>query len=260
MNRSEAIKKAASDIIDVCEDNLFCAASIGSIIFRTVLALKPRTAAVTVPDFTDCTRALNAAVCDITDIMCDNELMALPDNINDIIPAQTDMICVCDPFRFTDKDDTIQELFNIRPDAVIITDRCISCKAFTAKITVIDPEGHGIPVYCLSSEDKGLIEKVSLCGAAEEFSDFSPVIGMDEAYLTRERGYLTEKLENLPIKVFPSCTESLIVRTIMPLTEICPAGNITKTGDNLYRIKIGRHPENNELIRCLSGYFRSIRP
>ena len=165
--------------------------------------------------------------------------------------------CFCE-FLERPKDYSFMERIQDYPEAVIL-------RAFTKSYAMAGLRlGYGI------SSDTELLEKMKMAGAPWSVSGVAQVAGIaalrEVEYLDRavrliktEREYLERELSKLGYQVYPSMANYLMFRAEEELYQrllergvlIRQCGNYRGLGDQYYRICVGLHKENEQLIRVM---------
>lgn len=277
----------------VPEENILCGNGAADIIYRAVFAVKPKKAAIFSPTFSEYERALEAIDCEICHIMLseENDFTVTPED-SERIPDDADMVFICSPNNPTGQAVSHEALSAIcekcgRIGARLIADECFIafCEEEEAK-TAKDFLDKGILIikaftkifampglrlgYALCI-DRELLDKMYHAGPDWSVSvpaqlagcavlEDEEYIAATKIYVARERRYLTEALENMGCRVFPSDGNFLLIRTKLPVAEtlaekrmVCRScDNFPGLDEHYYRIAVRSHADNVKLVVALS--------
>lgn len=270
----------------VSPEAVFAANSADSLIYRAVYAARPKKAAVTVPNYSACERALLSADCSVADIIVTEEdNFSLPADIASRIPDSAELVYIADPSGNSLSPELLKsaedrcaligayliiEEYGITHSAGYVP----SGRAALIKTVSCSLGGYHRKAACIISSDSAFLEKIRLCGPDEPQLTCAPDDGYkphSEEYTARERNYIAQCLENLSIKVYPSAADFLLIKTPLPLEHILESVSggynirlsrchVSDNYNELYRIAVLSHEENANLIYALSrGIFGYLR-
>lgn len=252
---SELVSKIA-EREGVPADKIVCGNGAADIIYRIAYALKPSSALIAVPTFSEYEKALLSAGCKIKLHPLDegNEFELQEDIIGKI--KGCDIVFLCNPNNPTGKliprelmEDIIEKCASENCTAVI--DECfmdfsdknkkysvfdlknicdfkniIVIKAFT-KIYAM----AGLRLGCAICADEKNAEKIKLCGQCWSVSSPAQIAGIaaleEKAYIEKtaaliaeERAFLSNSLKNMGLKVYSSEANFILFRCGMPLDKM----------------------------------------
>lgn len=285
----ELVKKI-SQRENTAQENILCGNGAAELIFRTVYGAKPKKAIIISPTFSEYERALSAADCGIVyhALSEDNDFITGED-ILDALDESLDMLFLCTPnnptgaqtdnaliFRILNKcrekniipvlDISFDDFTDTPVNAAELAERgAVVIRALT-KIYAL----AGIRLGYMLCTDNALLEKIRLSGqswsvntpaqaAGEAAMDETDFIKETAEYISRERRFLTEKLAELGIRVFPSDANFLLLKSENDLCKAAekygialrPCHNFKGLGKEYFRIAVRTHEENLELVSVL---------
>ncbi len=295
--RCSALTRALSRYEGVPEANIVCGNGAADVIYRIVNALRPRRALLCSPTFSEYEKALSERDCATAyHPLAEESGFALGADILPEITPGTDMLFLCNPNNPVGN--TIEPRLMERvlakcreTGAAAVIDECfldfaengerlsaknflganvIVIKAFT-KICAMAGLRLGYAVF--GGEDRALA--VRECGQPWSVSSPAQAAGAAAAavlaetdYLARtrdlvarERGFLVNELAAPGIKVYPSQTNFLLLRSKKNLADILArhriaircCGDYRGLGEEYYRIAVRTHEENERLIYVLKN-------
>ena len=149
-------------------------------------------------------------------------------------------------------------------------DNALHLKAFTKTFAI-----PGVRVGYMTSHDEeilGMIRKhlpewnVSRIAertgeAAAEVLAETDYLERSVSYIAEERAFLSERLTELGLKVYPSDTNFLLIKSYPGLYDqlikrdilIRNCMNFSGLDDTYFRIAVRTHPDNEELVRIIEG-------
>ena len=233
---------------------IFCGNGAAELIFRVVLARRPRRALLTAPTFSEYETALRAAECQVNyHALHEENDFALDEGILEAIQPGVDMVFLCHPNNPTGlatpqtlmgkvlrrcrdmgavlvADESFIEFLDI-PTMHSLADKVekyknlLILKSFT-KLYAIPGVRLG---YCLSS-DTALLKAMAQAGPAWSVSSVAQDAGLaalrETDYVSqvrrliqKERPWLTAQLERLGLRVIPGQANYLMFQCPTPLTE-----------------------------------------
>ncbi len=295
--RCGALTRAISRYEGVPEANIVCGNGAADIIYRVVTALRPKRALLCSPTFSEYENALAEQDCAITyHPLPEDSGFALGADILPKITPETDMLFLCNPnnpvgntieppllervlarCRETGTAAVIDECFldfseNGEQSSAknFLSENVIVIKAFT-KICAMAGLRLGYALF--GGEDRA--SAVRDCGQPWSVSSPAQAAGTaavqvltETDYLAgtrelvaRERGFLTEQLAALGIKVYPSQANFLLLRSPVNLAEILirhktairSCADYRGLGEDFFRIAVRTHAENERLVNSLGG-------
>ncbi|MEG0283201.1 MAG: aminotransferase class I/II-fold pyridoxal phosphate-dependent enzyme [Erysipelotrichales bacterium] len=231
------LRTAIANKEEVNIENVFVSNGAADIIFRIVLALKPKKALLLAPTFSEYEKALNVLDCNIDYyyLKAENKFK-IQEDILDYLDNNYDLIILCNPNNPTSlviEKNIIKDISTKinKLDTFLLVDECFiefinnyqdnSFKSYLSKnigilkafTKIYNMAGYRLG-YCLI-ENAPLINKLYLVGADWSVSSIAQEIALnvlqDKEYLLKtrellniERKYLLEELSKLNIKVIGS--------------------------------------------------------
>lgn len=291
-NKCSALLKKLSEKEDICSEDIIFGNGAADLIYRAVFAAKPRKALLAAPTFSEYERALEAAGCSIDFYVTTEETdFAVNEDITDMITEDTDIFFLCTPNNPTGNCIATSLIEKIadkcrETGTRFVLDLCfygftgreplyknphlsncggVMINAFTKLYAMA-----GLRLGFAVCPDREFIRKMKMCGADWSVSvpaqaagaaalDDEEYISKSLVYISREREYLKDALEKKGIKVFPSETNFLLVKTDMPIDKMLSEHDIAVRSCenfrgldlNFYRIAVKRHEDNAALIYAL---------
>lgn len=236
----------------ISADNIVCGNGADDLIFRIVHALRPKKALVCAPTFSEYSRALTEAGCEVCEhMLTEDKGFELEEDILPKLDSSLDMCFLCTPNNPTGRLIAPEILENIAAKCrdsgiILVCDECFidfvsgggryslqcfmngSCiilKAFTKLFAMPDIRlGYAI---CGSS---ALAERIQQSGQFWSVSNLAQRAGtaaLDEAeyvlktreYIAAERRFLSEELNRLGVKVFDGAANFLLFKSRIGLAE-----------------------------------------
>ncbi len=284
------LTETISEKESISREKILCGNGADDLIFRTVYGAKPKKAMLVTPCFGEYERALSAADCEIVyyGLSQDNDF-ALCEDILAALDGGYDMIFLCTPNNPTGRRIDTALLYKI-------TDRCVKLGIipvidvsfddfadFPLNRAELAQKGAAVirsltKIYALAGirlgymlcSDETLLEKIRLSGqswsvntpaqaagiAAMNDPDF---IARTVEYVSRERRFLTERLSEAGIRVFPSDANFLLLFSGSDLCAVAekegialrPCDNFRGLGKGYFRAAVRTHEENTELVGAL---------
>ena len=276
----------------VPESYVLCGNGAADLIFRAVLAKKPKKALLPAPAFAEYEAALTACGCQV------EYYFRLDEGFLQAIVPGIDMVFVCEPNNPTGVSSPREFLLRVaeqcsRCGALFMLDECfgdfleepevhtlknslsefsnlIILKAFTKLYAMAGVRlGYAL---CANGE---LVEKMRQTGQPWAVSSLAQAAGeaaLDEtAYVEsvrrmvmEERPWMMEQLTNLGLRVVPGEANYLLFRCPVPLIRpLCQRGILLRScsnyhglDENWYRTAVRTHNENIRLIQALNEVIR----
>ena len=293
--KSEALVKKLSEAWNVKEDNIICGNGASELIMAVVHALKPKKAFFFAPSFYGYRHAILSGDTLAVNCFLKEENDFLPDeSIIESIRTEKDLdlIIIANPNNPTGKyinPSLLEELLRSckEKDITVLLDECFMELSNERNRTMINnisewenllvlrafTKSFAMPALRLgyligSNKDRiSLIRKqlpewnVSLTAQKAGEAALKDISYLDEArnIISAERKYLTEELNAIGIKVYPSDTNFILIKTSIPLFEkllerkilIRSCEDFEGLGKDYYRIAIKRHNDNKLLIESI---------
>ena len=246
-----ALRAGLAEHLGQPAEQILCGAGAADLIFRLVLAVRPKTALVTAPTFAEYEQALATAGCSVAfHDLREEEEFRLTDAILPRITPETDLLFLCTPNNPTGWAIPRELLLRIarrcrETGTVLALDECfcslldepeaftmtgfleefpnlIILKAFT-KLYAMAGLRLG---YCLCREE-GLLEKMAACAQPWSVSNVAQAAGIaalqERAYREKtktlihsQREFLRRELTALGVQVIGSQANYLFIRTDLP--------------------------------------------
>ncbi len=247
------LKKKIAAFEGVPAENIVCGSSAAGLVYRCVLALRPKKALVCAPADSEYKRALLENGCDVTEYALLRENgFGLTTEFADCISRDTDMVIICSPNYPTGELVTpytlgiIAECCRDNNTILICDERCLELVRNSARFSAKNCAGPHIIVlksvsdvfgmagiglaYAVFAADK-IAEIVAAAGPQVNVPAPAQAAGAaaleDEVYLKRarriladERRYLSEELTRAGMMVYPSQANFLLIRCELPLDEL----------------------------------------
>lgn len=285
------LKRAVAEHEGVRPGQVVCGNGAADLIFRLVLAKRPKKAVLPVPCFAEYEAALNTVDCEMAyETLSEEKGFALTEGFLTRLGPETDMVFLCDPNNPTGKTvepsllDAVVRHCEAR-GILLVLDRCFGdfldsppekgcafpsnvfvLKAFTKLYAMAGLRlGYGL------CGDPALLERME--GACQPWSVSTPaqaagVAALKEtAYVEKsrrliriERAFLINELEARGMKVYGSEANSVFFRaqsqTLMEQLKaqgilIRSCGNYRGLDARYYRIAVRTHDENRQLISAM---------
>ena len=306
----ESVKKAAATAVAECDkypdphcrvlterlsehegvpaESIVCGNGADDLIYRIVHALKPRTAAVAAPTFSEYEKALGEAGCAVSEYPAGR--------ITDALEARPGLLILCSPNNPTGKlygRDTLRELCGECAECgtVLLCDECFidlcengsanSAKQFLNRNVIIlnaftkTYAMAGLRLGYALFGSRELAEKVRGTGQFWSVSTVAQAagiaalgereyVGRARKVITEERNYLCEKLTGFGFDVFPSDANFILFRCGLPLDELLLSegimirncANYIGLGEGSFRIAVRLHGENEALIEAIERVIK----
>ncbi len=262
------------------EENIVCGNGADDLIYRIAHALRPKTAIIMKPTFSEYSKALHEVGCDVTEYA--------PENIIDGLSDCVDVLVLCNPNNPTGQliDDIL--LKNIcekckENKTILLCDECFtdlckngnkhSAKQYMNDNTIIlkaFTKTYAMPGLRLGYAlfgSTGVAEKVRNSGQYWSVSTVAQAAGiaaLDECeYVERaldiisaERKYLSEELGKCGLEVYHSDANFILFRCGIQLDELLLGEGIlirncadyNGLGNGFFRVAVRLHDENEALI------------
>lgn len=287
---------ALSQAEGVPEGKIVCGNGAADLIFRLVTAIQPKRALLLAPTFAEYEQALRSVGCAVERFFLrEEDGFALTEAFLQRLSPETDLVFLCNPNNPTGRTAepgllhrilercracgillAVDECFNDfleEPDRHTLKPvlaeaaNLVLFKAFTKSYAM-----PGLRLgYCLCGSEI-LAERLFSCGQPWGVSIPAQAAGTaalrENGYLQRtrrligqERRWLSEQLQELGLRVFPSQVNYLLFRTetAMPLRErlealgvlIRSCGNYWGLDGRYYRVAVRGHAENERLVAVM---------
>lgn len=281
------LKKAISAHENVSVDCIVCGNGAADLIYRIVRSLKPKTALVPAPTFSEYGKVLDEIGCEIEyHLLSESDDFTLGEDMLKKI-AGRDMLFICNPNN---------PVGNIVSNGLMgrIAKRCAECgctlvidecfmdfvrekssigllpnviilKAFT-KIYAMAGLRLGY-MLCADTEIVKQIENCGQCWSVSVPAQLAGVAALSEReyvektllLIEKEREYLTNSLIDLGFTVYPSAANFILFKCEQPLDELLLSEKIAvRSCDNyiglrygFFRIAVRGHNENEALIKAI---------
>ena len=291
-----ALRAAIAAHDGVEEGQVICGNGAADLIFRLAFALKPRKALLTAPTFSEYEEAVSAAGCGVVRHVLDPERdFDLTEAVLDDLEPGLDLAFFCTPNNRTGR--VIRRelmeaiLEKCRAAGIrLVVDECflalsdggeeaslagyleqypnlLLLRAFTKSYAM-----PGLRLgYCLSA-DTALLDRLSRCAQPWSVSGPAQAAGLAAAaeplhpllarqLIAPERSWLTQAMEGLGLRVFPSAANYLLFRApgVSDLKErllgrgvlIRSCANYPGLGEDYYRVAVRLRGENERLIQAM---------
>lgn len=264
-------------------ENIVCGNGADDLIYRIVHALRPRSAIIAKPTFSEYAKALREVGCAVTEYE--------QDDIPASLDAGADMLILCDPNNPTGRliePDTLKMICEkcLKNNIVFLCDECfidlcenagirtakrymnenmIVLKAFTKTYAMA-----GLRLGYAISGSAELAAKVRGSGQFWSVSTVAQAAGiaaLDERgyvekaqrIITEERKYLSDELGKFGFEVYPSDAGFVLFRCEVPLDELLLSegilirncGNYSGLSEGYFRAAVKLHEENAALIEAI---------
>ncbi len=277
------LTKKLSEHEGMIAENIVCGNGADDLIYRIVHALKPRTAIIAKPTFSEYAKALGEVGCTVTELDTDD----IPERPND----GADMLILCNPNNPTGKliptytleticrkcshngtvflcDECFIELYENSENRTakrFMNDNIIVLKAFTKTYAMA---GLRLGYALFGSAD--LAAKVRSSGQFWSVSAVAQAAGIAalgeleyvahaQKIISEERKYLSDELVKIGFKVYPSDSNFILFRCEYPLYELLlnegilirNCVNYSGLGNGYFRVAVKLHNENEALIQTI---------
>lgn len=293
--KSDALVKKLSDIWKTEENSIVCGNGASELIMAVIHALKPHKALLPVPSFYGYRHALISCDTETVYYYLKEENDFLPDHgIIDMIKIEENpnLIILANPNNPTGKyidSSLLKELLDecCKKNITVLLDECFMELSDERNRTMINnilkwdnllvlrafTKSFAMPALRLGyligadSDKLSLIRKqlpewnVSLVAqrAGEAALDDISYLERARKIISGERRFLTEELNVLGIKAYPSDTDFILIKTQIPLYEkllekkilIRSCKDFLGLDKDYYRIAVKQHDENKLLIECI---------
>lgn len=281
------LRRAMAEKWSADPETIFCGAGAADVIFRLVLALKPKRALVPAPTFAEYAAALRVAGCAVQSVYIGAEHERF-DALIRAVTQDTGLICLCSPNNPTGLRVTQAQFDALYAraqscGAVILLDECfgelcaqpeslyrgqpgvIVLGSFTKSFAMPD-----VRLGCCRSENRELIASLYACGqpwavtgaaqaagcAALSEDDF---LARSRAYIAKQRIFLIQKLRALGYRVTEGQANFLLCQS---RSDICQrmerrgillrsCANFDGLDETWFRIAVRTQEENRALIRAM---------
>lgn len=284
------LRNALSEHENIGAGNIVCGNGAADLIYRIVLAVRPKKALITAPTFSEYEKALLTVGCDVGHFMLrESSNFRLDENILGEISGN-DMVFICNPNNPVGnaaESGLISEIISEcgKCGCIAVIDECfmdfvsgnkkyrtipkhknaVILKAFTKMYAMA-----GLRLGYMLCADEKLCNSVSECGQSWSVSIPAQAAGIaalgehDIAEETRclidaERKYLMDKLSGFGFKVYPSQANFILFRCCLPLDEmlikekiaIRNCGGYIGLSEGYFRIAVRTHAENEMLVKAV---------
>jgi threonine-phosphate decarboxylase len=289
------LRAAISRADGVPEDTILCGNGASDLIFRLCLAVEPHTVLVCAPTFSEYEKAACLAGALVVQYpLLEDEGFKLTERFLPYVGGETDaesgMIFLCNPNNPTGdliEPALLEEIARRcrEKGIVLVVDECflpftdapsmtrslspeiVVIRAFTKTFSLA-----GLRIGYMISSDRELLARCAVAGPFWSVSGPAQVAALaalgcsawfeeSKAILRVERGFLTEGLRALGLRVFesaanfllfrvenePNLVEKLIKRGIL----IRSCGNFWGLGEDFYRVGVKTHERNEKLIKAI---------
>jgi threonine-phosphate decarboxylase len=269
-------------------ENIVCGNGADDLIYRIVHALRPRSAAITKPTFSEYAKALREIGCAVSEYS--------PERISEAFADGTDMLILCSPNNPTGllyKPETLKKICEkcAENNVVFLCDECfidlcenpeersvksfmnantIVLKAFT-KTYAIAGLRLGYALFGSSDiagkvRDSGQFWSVSNVAQAAGIAALGEKKYVEDArkIISSERKYLSENLSDFGFTVYPSDANFILFRCGIPLDDLllnegilirnCAGYSGLESG--FFRIAVRLHEENTELVSAIERVLK----
>lgn len=270
------LRAALSEHEGVPASQILCGAGAADLIWRAVLALRPRSACVMEPTFSEYRAALCAVGAEITPSLGPRTEMAFLCNPNnpagELLSAASvrDYAARCRASGVVLLLDNCFLDFTDHPDPFPLEPGVLVLKAFTKLYGMA-----GIRLGYVMSTDEELLDRMAHMGPPWAVSTPAQAAGIaalkETDYVERvreiireERPFLERELRSLGFLVVPGSANFLLFRSETPLEQplrergilIRNCGNIEGLDDKWYRTAVRTHEDNCRLIETLKEVIR----
>ena len=254
------LRSCLAEKYQVGMEQILCGNGADDLLYRLVLAVKPKRAIVIEPTFEEYGRALKLAGCEVDHyvLKAENDFL-LDDGILSAIQKGYDMMFLCNLW----KEYTAKSLVTRTTNLIVID-------AFTKTYSLA-----GFRLGFCASGNTGLLSSMRLYGQNFAVSTPAQLAGIcalkDDSYmkntyhiLSEEREWLAAELGKLPLEVYPSQGNFLLLRAVDKNIRqmLFDQGIKVRDCSRFYglnseycRIAIRAHDDNRKLIKALSNIF-----
>ena len=241
------LKNALSEKYSISQNNVILGNGASDLIYRLVLAKKPKKAMVLAPTFSEYEQALNAVGCQVaTHLLTQERMFTLDNNFPNILDGSLDMLFICNPNNPTgllvEKNLMVEVLDKCsRYNILLIIDECFidfvkEPGRFTLKSMI--QEKKNLFILCAFTKtyampglrlgyglcnDEELLEKMYAIWQPWNVSLVAQLAGLqalkEDDYLEKsrlivlnEQIFLKEKLSNFGFEVYPSESNYIFFR------------------------------------------------
>lgn len=285
------LRKAVAELESVPEDYILFGNGAADLIYRLCYALKPRSALVLAPTFSEYERALFAVGSRVNyHTLSSHNCFALTESVLDDITPETDAVFLCNPNNPTGclaPGELLERIIAKASEngATLIIDECfldfsggeslkghlegspklVILKAFTKMYAMA-----GLRLGYLLTSDIRLRDAVysaSQCWSVSVPAQIAGVAALSlngwtdrtRELITNEREYLSNALSELGIRVFHSDTNYLLIKSKLPLYNrllekgimIRSCGNFHGLSDSFFRVCVSTRDNNIILIKAV---------
>lgn len=257
---------------NVPEEWVLCGNGAADLIYRLCWAVKPRTAYVPQPAFSEYERALGQVGCQLVDL------------------NNAEIIFLCHPNNPTGQlisEDTLEQLVSKAAEnrAVVLVDECfldftdgVSAKRYLAGIEGLVVLKAFTKIYAMAGLRLGYVltangdlrDRIETAGQCWSVSVPAQIAGLaalgvpdwvrqTKVLVASEREFVSEKLSGMGLNVWPSDANFLLFQSEKPLYEpllqkgilIRRCGNFKGLDESYYRIGLKTRPDNLRLLEAV---------
>lgn len=246
------LTKKLSEKLNLPAENIVCGNGADDLIYRIIRTVKPKTALIASPCFSEYEKALREIDCNVKYfILQENENFVISDNILNSLSEDVEMLILCSPNNPTGRvlrRDLLKKICEkcAENNTIFICDECFldfvengedfSACNFLNKTTVV--LNAFTKIYAMAGlrlgyaafGDKKLARNVENCGQFWSVSvpaqtagiaalDNENYISETRNYVKIEREFLEKNLTEIGIKVFPSDANFLLLKSEIPLYD-----------------------------------------
>jgi len=277
-----------SEYENVNAENIVCGNGADDLIYRIAHALKPRSAVIAKPTFSEYAKALREVGCAVTDYS--------PESVTDALSDGTDMLILCTPNNPTGQMIGLDTLKNIcekclENGTVFLCDECfidlcengenrtaknflnknvIVLKAFTKTYAMaglrLGYAVSGSAVLASTVRKTGQFWGVSAVAQAAGIAALGERRYVENArkIIAEERKYLFDNLKLFGFTVYPSDANFILFHCEFPLDELLlnegilirSCSNYSGLGDGYFRVAVKLHAENEQLIKAIEKVIK----
>lgn len=288
----QKLREGIASLEDTDPDHIVCGNGASELLMAAVHAVKPAKALVTAPCYAGYAVSLRAEGCVIEEYpLREEDGFAADEGLLEMITADTDMVFTADPNnpngRLIDPElkKEIAERCAICGAVLVsdecflpltaewekrgrVTDKALHLRAFTKTLAI-----PGIRLGYMLSYDDELLESVrrhlpewNVSRIAERTGEAAAKVLAETDYIersvrliTQERAYLSGSLAKYGIRVYPSDTNYILIRSDSDLYDgllgrgimIRRCANFSGLDESFFRIAVRRHEDNEILVKTI---------
>ena len=294
----QKLRESIAAFEGVSADSIICGNGASELLMAAVHAVKPKKALITAPCYAGYAVALGAEDAQIAEYPLDEKNgFAVGEGILGMITPETDMVFIADPNNPNGKllgpeikeaiagrcrecgavlmiDECFYPLTEAGTERHGITDDALHLRAFTKTFAI-----PGVRLGYMISRDKDVLAGIkkhlpewNVSRIAERSGEAAAAVLAETDYLRRsaeliaeERAYLKTELEKLGIRVYPSDTNYLLIRSFAGLYGklleegilIRRCANFSGLDDTYFRIAVRPHADNVKLTETLGRILKA---